>query len=812
MVTHTASAPGEPSRPARPGRVFSPSAPHATVASRHSLVGAVIAFALLAVIFWTPTAWAADNASPFAGGSGTADDPFTIATVDQLTAFRDSVNKGTDYEGQHIQLTADLSLSDPWTPIGAATRKSSGLVNGSTPFRGTFNGGGHRISGLTIAETQGTDYALGLFGALDGATVENLVLDDVSIDVPKSELAGGLAGLAVGNATVREISVSGKVAGAAGIGGVVGRMTLSGTIDGCTNTASVSATGIGNAGGIVGAAYYTTLSGAMNITGCANSGTVNGSQGIGGIAGLSSAFVGTCTNSGAVTGENYSVGGIVGEQKNYGKISHCTNSGAIANTSAKGYGTGGIVGWVRYDGAISAYPASADVTVMNNTNRGAVQGGNDAGGIVGTFYNGGSVTGNTNEAPSLKATTFGGGIVGNLQNAPASTVPSTVKEGITVQNNVSTTSASSIDAPLKDAFAYNNDPASFSVAYNGTAWVATANHTAFASLGHALDVAADGSTVTLTADEDNQAPVKLTNEKTVTLNLGGHRLLFTSGPGVTIQKGALIIAGQGTMGLASDPKDGTLFDVAPSQGQKASVELQGGTYDENVEPYVADSYAVLVLHDAQDAMDYEVIPLQDAKAKAQAAVTYQGHTEYFENAEDAKAAAATEPGAQVTLLNTGTTPSTPGAGTTPGTSGTGTTSGAGTTPGASGTEPGGSSGSPSGGDAGHTPGNPSDSGATSRPAGTNPLAHRDDSSADSTNRKPLIIAGSDSRQPGASAISHSSAAPSSTATRGSAVASHGVTPQTGDPLSAVALGSIVLAGAATGALFLSRTRIKRHRS
>ncbi len=56
-------------------------------------------------------------------------------------------------------------------------------------------------------------------------------------------------------------------------------------------------------------------------------------------------------------------------------------------------GTGGIVGWVRYNGAEAAYPKKAVVEVSGNTNRGAVSGGNDAGGIIGTVYNAAVVTG-----------------------------------------------------------------------------------------------------------------------------------------------------------------------------------------------------------------------------------------------------------------------------------------------------------------------------------------------------------------------------------------------------------------------------------
>ncbi len=131
------------------------------------------------------------------------------------------------------------------------------------------------------------------------------------------------------------MSVSGSVSAHAGVGGVVGRMTLSGTISDCANSAAVTAmTGVGNVGGIVGAAYYTTDTGEMVIEGCTNTGTVKGTQAAGGIAGLCSAFVSECGNNGAVEAEHYSVGGVVGEQKNYGGIHHCTNSAKMQVATA----------------------------------------------------------------------------------------------------------------------------------------------------------------------------------------------------------------------------------------------------------------------------------------------------------------------------------------------------------------------------------------------------------------------------------------------------------------------------------------------
>ena len=161
----------------------------------------------------------------------------------------------------------------------------------------------------------------------------------------------------------------------------------------------------------------------MSITGCHNSGSISGTDCIGGIAGLSAAFVLNCENSGAIAGTSYSVGGIVGEQKNYGAVSGCINSGAVSTSNASAYGIGGIVGWARYDGAAPAYATSAPITVTGCANSASVQGGSCAGGIVGTFYNAGTVSGNANTAASITSSSFAGGIVGNLQNATSRRCP-----------------------------------------------------------------------------------------------------------------------------------------------------------------------------------------------------------------------------------------------------------------------------------------------------------------------------------------------------------------------------------------------------
>ncbi|MFR7403760.1 MAG: hypothetical protein ACLUW6_03750 [Coriobacteriaceae bacterium] len=376
--------------------------PHSSVSLRWA-----VPRCLLAALCWASPAWAVDSAV-FASGAGTEADPYLIENASQIATFRDAVNAGDDYDGKYVAPGADVDLEGAeWTPIGAGTRKSSGIAEGSTPFAGTFDGAGHTVSGLKITSTQGADYAIGLFGILDGATAKNLTVADAKIAVPQSELAGILCGMLANDSTVSGVNVYGSVSGKAGVGGIAGRMTLSGAIENCENSASVTAAGgVGNAGGIVGAAYYTTPTGRMAITGCRNSGSISGTDCIGGIAGLSATFVSNCENSGAIAGTSYSVGGIVGEQKNYGAVSGCTNSGAVSTSNASAYGIGGIVGWARYDGAprhqrfgdgcANGAPckAAAAAVVVHSATR--------------------TVSGNTNTAASITSSSFAGGIVGNL--------------------------------------------------------------------------------------------------------------------------------------------------------------------------------------------------------------------------------------------------------------------------------------------------------------------------------------------------------------------------------------------------------------
>lgn len=224
-----------------------------------------------------------------------------IGTYDQLVNFRNKVNAGASYSGMTVKLTADIDISErAWTPIGAAYRDTTSP--NFHVFQGTFDGNGHTISGLTntgfkIASAfKGSnkttpagygEYVFGLFGSVYNATIKNIVMANVNIDLAcdeKEKVVGDSVGAIVGFAagdketgvTIENCEVlSGSIVGYDAVAGIVGR-SYSGkiTIENCKNAATVSA--IRRACGILG---YTNTSyikdgGSAAIKNCTNSGNV----------------------------------------------------------------------------------------------------------------------------------------------------------------------------------------------------------------------------------------------------------------------------------------------------------------------------------------------------------------------------------------------------------------------------------------------------------------------------------------------------------------------------------------------------------
>ena len=548
-------------------------------------------------------------------GALAADDVTVISSPDELIAFRNNVNDGNDYEGRTVVLgdNIDLSLQDiNWTPIGTGTRSGSGYTGKA--FKGTFDGRGFTISGLTIdATVSGTnvDDAYGLFGVIDGATVTNLTLANVHITVNGGECVGGVVGLMVNDSTVSniEMDVGSGITTVRGLGGIVGRMTVSGTIENCINEASINGSGA-NVGGIVGAAYYTADDSEMYITNCKNYGAVDCTAGVvGGIAGLSAANVSGCLNEGTITGNGADVAGIVAEQQNAGSVTNCVNKANITNSSAD-YGTGGIVGWVRYNGAADSYARKNSIEVSGNVNYGDIDGGNDGGGIVGAVYNAAVVTGNENYAKSISGKTFAGGIVGNLQftETPIGSIP---EIDVSISNNISTTPLESIDAGCKGQFAYDNKSGTepkVVVTENSAAWAAQIGAQKYATLAGAMDAAvkAGSATIELLGDITVTETVVLDSaDANIRLDLCGHKITGENCRVLWIKSGSMTIVSTGGLGgvittvaAETDPINpaSSVIRVGSDDGEGTEAALTVGTYGAwfDVSIIAPDTYGISV--------------------------------------------------------------------------------------------------------------------------------------------------------------------------------------------------------------------------
>lgn len=401
----------------------------------------------------------------------------TISDEESLFWFAEQVNVGRNtFAGKTVSLAADITLTADWTPVGVSVANS---------FKGTFDGKDHKITGLNVS---GSEY-VGLIGVLDGGTVKNVQF--ASVDVSGGTDAGSAVGRIVNDGTVDNVKVlSGTVKGTKRVGGVVGSIKACGTVKNCENAAKVEASTY-NVGGIVGAAYYTETGKEMYITNCRNTADITSAGvGAGGIVGLSCANVSGNTNTGAVKGKE--VGGIVGEQKTYGSVTGNTNSGAVTNTGTGNYGTGGIIGWLRYHGTSesAAYQMSAIITVSGNSNSGTITGGNDAGGIVGVVYNSAVITDNSNTAATLSGTTFAAGIVGNYQITAIPAAVEPAKNKLTFTGNTSTTTLDNITANNKDLLIYDNRQK-----------VAQIGDKKYATLEDAVEAAKIGDTIKVIAND-----------------------------------------------------------------------------------------------------------------------------------------------------------------------------------------------------------------------------------------------------------------------------------------------------------------------
>ena len=250
---------------------------------------------------------------------------YTVTSADGLMNIAKLVNGGKSDINITLDTDIDLTGKD-WTPIGTDYDNS---------YKGTFDGGGHTITGLTF--TTNDEFA-GLFGWLNRAgTVKNVVMEGVQITSNQiyGGSIGGVAGYSWG--TIENCSVSGSVSGTVYVGGVVGAQ-IDGSITGCSSSATVK--GTTDVGGVAG-----QTNSSATLTACYATGNViieidpvrniagGGLVGFNGGNGLWACYAtGNVTSTGSSTG-NVHIFGFLGD--NFTTVTACY----WKNNQERGYKT-----------------------------------------------------------------------------------------------------------------------------------------------------------------------------------------------------------------------------------------------------------------------------------------------------------------------------------------------------------------------------------------------------------------------------------------------------------------------------------------
>jgi len=292
----------------------------------------------------------------YAGGLGTADNPYRIGTAANLLTL--AVNTD-DYDKCFI-LTANIDLN-PNLPgrrlfttavIAPDTDNSNDTFEG-TVFTGIFDGAGHKIINLTI-DTNGTgnDF-LGLFGD-SGGEIKNLTLENLSISDGNNSLF---------------------------VGGLVGEND--GSIGNCSSSGSVT---IANDSSLIGGLIGLSTG---DVNGCSSAGTVTGGSnayGFGGLVGDNEGTISRCYSICDVTGSNGSslLGGLAGEN-GLDAVSNCYSTGAVTAGSDSSY-LGGLLGEDTFGDITNCYSTGALTAGSGSTNLGGLMGDNAFGTVSGCYF------------------------------------------------------------------------------------------------------------------------------------------------------------------------------------------------------------------------------------------------------------------------------------------------------------------------------------------------------------------------------------------------------------------------------------------
>ena len=371
--------------------------------------------------------WDGSVAESFAGGKGTKDDPYQIATGSQLAYFAERVNAeeyGEKYAGTYFELTEDIDLGGKeWTPVGETV---ADLIMGGHEyfvFSGNFDGNGYTIKNLTIG-TETSPYSgdvCGLFGATSG-TIEDVVLENVSINYVGGNhssgygfrMGGALVGYSMGdivNCTVIGLDMKagsdGSYVALNSIGGLVGIQDGGTTVSHSRVSGKIEeSTKKGNVGGFVGtlakgsSAKYCGADVSVEVTGNGRGIAVGGFVGIGNGVTIDETLIENCYATGNIIGAEYA-GGFVGNISGLnisncyakGDVSNCFVGASFLGTDAASNNYYGTVKNCYATGLVSDISSSAYAFAMQDTMKRST--------IQNCYYNIQNTAKNTESAASL---------------------------------------------------------------------------------------------------------------------------------------------------------------------------------------------------------------------------------------------------------------------------------------------------------------------------------------------------------------------------------------------------------------------------
>ncbi|MDB2426204.1 hypothetical protein N9W41_01530 [bacterium] len=334
------------------------------------------------------------SSSPFAGGTGTLSNPFTICTAAQ---FYNIGNDQTAWDKHFVQKAdIDLSTISSIKSIGFYNYNSGSPID--TPFTGSYNGSNYKLSNLAYPPLVGNQIQHGIFGNILGATVKNIKVINFTLNEPSQSNVGVLVSY-MQSGTVSNVSTTGTINVDSYSGGVLSYID-SGLIEDVHS--EVTITGNSRIGGIAG--YL----GVARINKSSNKGNVTATNYVGGIAGsVGSGDITQSFNKGNIEGEGF-VGGLFGMAGGtpVPELKNCYSTGNISGVGS-GLGAGSQIGGIGGEtgGALDVYNVWSSGTI---TSVGSKVGG--LSGQNGVYHNSFSIA-------DVSGVSSVGGTTGNLQVA-----------------------------------------------------------------------------------------------------------------------------------------------------------------------------------------------------------------------------------------------------------------------------------------------------------------------------------------------------------------------------------------------------------